>query len=71
MKTVTIIGWNNHLKTVVEVFTTWPDEMDSFVAVARASREADVVLVERVLVEEEEENALDEELDEMLLPNKE
>ena len=54
MKTVTIIGWNNHLKTVVEVFTTWPDEMDSFVAVARASREADVVLVERVLVESAE-----------------
>jgi len=54
MKTITIIGWNNHMKAMKEVVSTWPDEMDAMVAVARASREADVVLVEEVLVEEGE-----------------
>ncbi len=52
---ITIIGWQPRTKSVVEEITHWPDEMDKFVAIARASRKADVVIVEEVLVETGEE----------------
>jgi len=53
---ITIIGWNAQAQMVKEEVSHWPDEMDSFIAIARASRKADVVLVEKVLVEMEEDN---------------
>lgn len=51
MTKVTIIGYQLKTQTVVREVSDWPDEIDIRVAIARAAREADVVLVEGVLVE--------------------
>jgi len=51
MKTITIIGWQPRSHATVEIVSFWPDEIDNFLAVAKAAREADVNILERVLIE--------------------
>ena len=50
---ITIIGWNAKDQIEREIVSYWPEELDVNVVIARASRQADVVLVEKVLVERE------------------
>ena len=52
---ITIIGWNAKDQIEREIVSYWPEELDVNVVIARASRQADVVLVEKVLVEREGE----------------
>jgi len=56
MKTITIVGWSAKARAVVEEVTTWPDEMDKFLAIAKATQVTDLMNIEGVLVEEEEGN---------------
>jgi len=51
MKTITIIGWSAKVSAVVERVTFWPDEMETHLAVAKASQILDLMTVEEVLVE--------------------
>ena len=53
MKTITIIGWSALESAVVEEVTTWPDEIDAFLAIAKATQVTDLMNIENVLVEEE------------------
>ncbi len=55
MKTITIIGWSAKSSSVVERVTFWPDEMEAFLAVAKAMQVTDLMTVEEVLVESGEE----------------
>ena len=57
MKTITIIGWSALESAVVEEVTTWPDEIDAFLAIAKATQVTDLMNIENVLVEEGEEEA--------------
>ena len=54
MKKVTIIGWHSGEQEVVEEVTHWPSVVSDYLAVAKASREANVSIIEQVLVEEAE-----------------
>jgi len=55
---IVITGWQDRTKSVAEIVSYWPDELDKFLAVARAAKTSDVRYVEEVLVEvEEKENA--------------
>jgi len=56
MKTITIVGWSAKKRVVVEEVTTWPDEMDMFLAIAKATQVTDLMNIENVLVEEKIEN---------------
>lgn len=51
---ITIIGWQPRSHATVEIVSSWPDEMDNLLAVAKAAREADINILEQVLVEKEE-----------------
>lgn len=51
---VTIGGWSEKDKAVIEVVTYWPNTLTKFVAIARAAREVAIHLPETVLAEYEE-----------------
>jgi hypothetical protein len=51
MKTITIIGWSEKDSAKVERVSYWPDEMETSLAVAKASEGLDLMTVEEVLVE--------------------
>ena len=51
MHKITIIGWQARTKTLAQIVSYWPGEIDESLAIAKASREADVNVVEEVLVE--------------------
>jgi len=63
MKTITIIGWSAKVSAVVERVTFWPDEMETFLAVAKASQILDLMTVEEVLVESGETDTVEVEVD--------
>ena len=54
MRKITIIGWQPRTQAVVEEVTHWPSVVSDYLAVAKASREANVSIIEQVLVEEAE-----------------
>jgi len=59
MKTITIIGWSAKVSAVVERVTFWPDEMETFLAIAKASQILDLMTVEEVLVESGETDTVE------------
>ena len=52
MRRITIIGWQPRTQAVVKEVTHWPSAVNKYIAVAKAAREADVNIIEQVLVEE-------------------
>ena len=53
---ITIIGFRAGDSTSQEQVTHWPDELNEKIAIARAAREGSIALIDKILVEEKEEN---------------
>lgn len=66
MKTITIIGWAAQQRSVVESMTYWPDEMDVYLAIAKAASVTNLMTIEKVLVEEDVKHTIKIPVEEVL-----